>query len=443
MCAINIFDTFEHSWQITLTVRSQTVMPNYKTRMLKLKIMDKFIDDKTRAIIVAIENYRFEKISKVKYAINDANAFKDLLLSEFKLKPENIKTYFDKYASKTALEDELKYEIRNLKEDEKFIFYYVGHGFYGDGTNKLTAWDTSDTNFSETTIALRDILFEPLKESKCNKNLIFLDTCSKHISDNILSREAISNIDEKELNFLIKQSEYSATYFSCSPGEKSYSDDNLKHGIWTYHLLNALKGKEKELIIDGKYITDTSLRDYLRRSVPQFISEKTDIKDSQTPYAKLIASNSFIIHEVRKEKEEKEQNTELPILDISFHNIKLLNREIISVKQASGFKNSHWPPDRVSSSGESFVQNVFEQETSDEIQDVYQNAKDILKLRRSDIKKEIEKEGGEIKTKVFDYELTVTQNNKYPSYAQFDRELIIHDIDIITTDFDDIFSVYP
>lgn len=410
-------------------------MPNYKK-----DDMNEFIDDTTRVIIVAIENYRYDKISRVKYALNDANAFKDLLISDFKIKSENIITYFDKFASKTALEDELKYEIKNLNDDEKFIFYYVGHGFYGNGTNKLSVWDTSDTNFSETTLALKDILIEPLKESKCKKSLIFLDTCSKYISDEILSREAISNIEVKELDFLMRQSEYCGIYISCSPGEKSYSDDNLQHGIWTYHLLEALKGKEKKLLVDNKYITDVSLRDYLRRCVPKFISEKTDIKNSQTPIANLLSSNSFIIHEVKK-NEEKSINNEFPVLDISHDVIKLINREVRSIKEASGFKSSHWAPEKISKSGENFIRNSFFQETSDEIQNVYQKAKDILNLRRRDIIKEIAIEGGLIKNEVFNYELTVSQNNSHPAYGQFDRELTIHDYNLISTEFDEIFSV--
>jgi hypothetical protein len=402
--------------------------------------MDKFIDEKTRAIIIAIENYRYEKISKVKYALNDANAFRELLISEFCINPTNIKTYFDKYASKTGLEDELKYEIRNLQEDEKFIFYYVGHGFYGDGTNKLTAWDTSDTNFAESTLSLRDILIDPLNNSKCTKSLIFLDTCSKHISDDILSREVISNINEKELELILKQSEFCGTYISCSPGEKSYSDDNLQHGIWTYHLLEALRGQDKSLLVENKYITDVALRDYLRRSVPQFISEKTDIRDSQTPYAKLMSSNSFVIHEVRNEEAEKVINDDFPLLDINYEKIKLLKKDNKSVKEASGFKGTHWVPEKVSLAILSFIRGVFEQEISDEIQSIYQNAKDLLNLRRRDVTKKITQEGGVIETTVFKYKLSVCQNSKYPSYAQFDRELTIHDFDQITSDFDNIFN---
>nr|WP_319571025.1 caspase family protein [uncultured Draconibacterium sp.] len=394
-----------------------------------------------RAIIVAIENYRFEKISKVKHALNDANAFKDLLIENFGAKPENVKLFPDNLASKTALQEELTYEIRNLTEEDKFIFYYVGHGFYADGTNKLTAYDTSSTNLLDTTLSLREILINPLKDSNCDTSLIFLDTCSKYITENIVSRDAISNINNKELEFLLRQTKFSATYMSCSPGEKSYSDNNLQHGIWTFHLLEALKGNHKEILTENKYITDSALRDYLNRSVPKFITEKTDIRESQTPYANLLSSNSFIIHEVPEEEEEKEINNELPSIKINFGEIKLNNWQTINVKEGSGFKSSHFPPDKVGASGEHFIRKAFEKETSDEIQNVYNRSKEILGLRRKEIKKEIQLEGGFIHTTLFKFDVSIEQNKEYPAYAQYNRELTILDYGELTYEFDEIFNL--
>ena len=402
-------------------------------------IMEKFIDNNVRAIIIAIENYRFKKISNVKYALNDAEAFKTLLIDNLKVSPENIKTYYDKYASKTGLEDEIKYEIRNLKEEEKFIFYYVGHGFY-NGTNRLTAWDTSLTNIPETTFSLIEILIDPLKESNCKKSLVFLDSCSSYVTDKLSSREALSNLDEKELDYLLHQSNYCATFLSCSPGEKSYSDDNLQQGIWTYHLIKALKGDEKSILTNNKYITDSSLRDYLMRSVSSFIANKTDIKNTQTPYAKISTSNSFIIHEIFIE-ENKEHNEELPIIDIIFNNLTLINVEFKDVKSASGFKSGHWAPDKISQASEYFIRKAFEQEISNEIQRIYQKSKDILHLKRHEFKKEIEIEGATIENKYYKFDITLTQYHIKPSFGQFLRELVIFDLDELTYDFDDIFSV--
>ena len=87
--------------------------------------------DNTIAIIIAIEDYRFADgatgIVPVKYAKNDATKFKKLLKEEFNIPEENITMWLDKDAIKSALEDELKYHIRQLKKTDRFIFYYAGH----------------------------------------------------------------------------------------------------------------------------------------------------------------------------------------------------------------------------------------------------------------------------------------------------------------------------
>ena len=76
------------------------------------------------AVIVAIEEYRFG-INKVKYAINDAKAFYNLLINDLKVPSENIDLWLGKDATKTALEQELPYKIHQASSDDLFIFYYA------------------------------------------------------------------------------------------------------------------------------------------------------------------------------------------------------------------------------------------------------------------------------------------------------------------------------
>lgn len=97
----------------------------------------------TFAVIIAVENYQF-RIKTVDYARNDAIAFQQWLINNLKVPQENIKLWLDVDATKSALNEELQYEISNLTESDRFIFYYAGHGFYDGGYNKITTWDTRD-----------------------------------------------------------------------------------------------------------------------------------------------------------------------------------------------------------------------------------------------------------------------------------------------------------
>lgn len=405
--------------------------------------MEKIFDDKTRVIIVAIENYRFDKISKVKYAINDAEGFKDVLIDNFGISKSNIKTFYDSDASKTALEDDIKYEINNLNADERFIFYYVGHGFHEGNSNKISVFDTSPVNYSDTTISLRETLIDPLGKSKCKRSLIFLDTCSKFIADSSLSRDSISNIKQDEFNSLIRNSEYCATFLSCSPGEKSYSDDNLKHGIWTFHLLSALRGKEGTSLINQKYITDTSLRDFLRRSVPKFIVENTDITGTQTPTAHIKAASSFLIYEVPPRPEQPDLKAEFPKLPIELNDPKIYFQEYFHVAKGRGFKSSHFAPTAHSKRSEEYIQNAFLDNVGEELQTVYQGAKDVFNLRRKEITKDNQSGNGQLNNAIFNFDIKVTQAEHNPAFAKFSREIELLDKDnTLLSQIDDVFPYH-
>jgi uncharacterized caspase-like protein len=132
------------------------------------------------AIIVALENYRDardgQKLASVDYAHADGEAFEKALRRIYADLPEdllNVVLLKDTEASCTALRDELKYTIRNLDEDELFIFYYAGHGFHGAGGNRLSAYDTNQLNIADTTLQLQADLLEHLEDSQCRKALVF------------------------------------------------------------------------------------------------------------------------------------------------------------------------------------------------------------------------------------------------------------------------------
>jgi hypothetical protein len=394
------------------------------------------------AIIIAIEDYRFAEgatgIVPVKYARNDATKFKKLLREEFDIPDENIIMWLDKDAIKAALEDELKYHIRQLKSTDRFIFYYAGHGFYQNSNNKLTCWDTHPTNLSGTTVSLKEILLDPLEQSECEQSLIFLDCCSTNLTESLSGRDLISNFNDREFEVFIKSKKYNAIFMSCSPGEKSYPSEILKHGIWTYHLIEALKGNVPDAIVKDIYITDNTIRNYLSSAIPKFITEKTIHRDTQRPYSKVNSSNEFLIRQIQTK--EDEINNELPNLKLKFD--KALFRKVvnISIRRAKGFLKGHFAPEKVNASGNSFIQRVFEENLKEEIQTIYENTKEILSLRKKQIAVVAEIGGGSIECDTFRYLIDIEQNPYEPSEAKVTRKLIIRaKRSALVENFDDIF----
>jgi hypothetical protein len=142
-------------------------------------------------------------------------------------------------------------------------------------------------------------VLEPIKMSRCRRSLIFVDACAAAFRDLTGAREVVADLDIEEVKDFLDSGWYSGVFLSCSPGEKSYPSVKLGHGIWTAFLLQALRGAEGALARD-RWLTDTSLRDWLKREVQRYITRDRSTGGPQTPQAIVSASNSFRIRHVPK-----------------------------------------------------------------------------------------------------------------------------------------------
>lgn len=259
---------------------------------------------KTIAIIIAIENYLKKddnQVQKVKYASNDALKFKEALIKSMDVDESDIYMCVDDAAYKNSLEYDLTGLFHSLAEDDRLIFYYVGHGFHNGVTNFLSTYDMHPLHIAETAISLRKILIDPLMESKCKNALIFIDACAQTFKDEN-GRRQITDIDDEEISVLISDFPYYATFLSCQPGQSSYSCDHLNNGIWTHHLVKAISGDVPEVLYENKYVTDVSLMEYLSSSVAEYT--KKELGFNQNPRAILDSSHENVIVEIKSEKAE-------------------------------------------------------------------------------------------------------------------------------------------
>jgi hypothetical protein len=118
----------------------------------------------TYAILIGIETYQQQRIDSVQFAEADVAAVKEVLMQNLRVPAENITVWLNSEATKAVFENDLPYMIRQLRPGDRFILFYAGHGFFSNGTNRLTTWDSHPTNLSETTVSLEDVLLAPLKK---------------------------------------------------------------------------------------------------------------------------------------------------------------------------------------------------------------------------------------------------------------------------------------
>ncbi|NUB24273.1 hypothetical protein GAY30_04990 [Azospirillum brasilense] len=378
------------------------------------------------AIVVALENYRTptsgDALPQVEFAHADADAFAETLRDIYSDMPSeslHIEVMKDADASLTALKDVLGYRIRQLAADDLFIFYYAGHGFHEPSGNRLSAYDTNAFNVAETSLHMRDKLLEPLAASECKQALIFVDACASKFSGVVESRDVISDLDTQEVEEFLDSGWYLGVFLSCSPGEKSYPARTVQHGVWTYHLLQALTGLAEDALTQDRWLTDYGLRDYLRREVPRYITREMQVRGTQTPQAIITGTNSFRLRHLPA-RPKAPANAALAGIKLKNHSEYLESVETGSIRSLNGFERRyHTVPDKLSTSADNWVQRLLKDQVEEELQNIYLRTKGELGVRRRDLRKET----GDLTTPVFRYMIITGQNPEDPSEYIIQRRL--------------------
>jgi len=395
----------------------------------------------TYAVLIGIDKYQQQGIPDVEFAEADVGAMRDVLVQNLGVPADNITVWLNSDATQAVFKNDLPYTIRQLSHGDRFILFYAGHGFFANGTNRLTAWDSHPTNLAETTVSLEQVLLAPLKNLPTVSRLVFIDACAAELKSQAFpARDIISDMTPPEFEALIQSTDHSGVYFACSPNEKAYPSRTLKHGIWTYHLLRALQGEADGALDRDRWITGDSLRDYLRVAVQEFIRSKTTIKGQQRPYAILSSNGPFGIHQVPLPNGPLQA---LPNIQLNFGGARFVGVKTIAFKSLEGFnkKQGHFVPEYASERADAFGRKLLDPEIVAELEEMKDKAKDVLNLGRRDVSVASDNEaGGSVDTDFFRYAVTTRQDPDDPADMRIVRSLLLRKpLKELPENFDDIF----
>lgn len=365
------------------------------------------------ALVAAVETYGDKHIPKVDYAEADAKGFASAIglhgYHTRELAPSAK-------ATKTTIESHLRRELQRLTADDEFIFYYAGHGFSANGHNYITAHDTDINDLEKTSVRLQWI-FDLIDKSKCERVALFLDSCESGITKLAKRRGIYSTMSVAELDEFFRKAEYRVCFSACKTSESSYSAATLRHGIWTYHIIEALQGNAPGALEEKHRLTARSLQDYLSKEVPLTLRKAHSTPEVQTPWKYGGESRNFQIANLSEIL--KQRNAIKP----GYSQLKkTLLRDVtsIDIRSLSGFKKGfHHVPDHVSSATQNFVLSTSKAEIDEEMNDVFASIKENLKYKR----KELISAAGRIITPDFEYAVYATQNEDDPSEALVIQEL--------------------
>ena len=273
------------------TTRALTVTRMQDPRLLDLgKIWD---------AVIGISQYK--TVSSLQYADQDALAFYDYLLNQIGVPKDNLFLLTNQQATLVNVRRTLGTELkRKASPRDTVLIYFAGHGAPetdatspdNDGLEKyLVVYDSDPDDLYTTGLPMREV--EIIFERLAAERVVFIaDTCFSGATTgrtfNTGGRRAV--VSEA---FLTRLSHVKGRVVLAASraSEVSAERPDMQHGVFTYYLLEGLRGKAD---LDGdNMITIDELYNYVSQKVPAATAQ------NQHPVKKGEVDGQLVVGQVR------------------------------------------------------------------------------------------------------------------------------------------------
>jgi hypothetical protein len=226
------------------------------------------------AVVVGIDSY--PNIRPLKYAVADARAFYELLVTGNQVPVENVFLLLNEQATLQELRSTLGTKVKNKAgADDMVIIYFAGHGATerdmmspdGDGLEKYLLPHGADPNdLYASALPMREVahIFHRIRSER----LVFVaDACYSGASGGrTVSVSGVrANLSDRFLERLAG-GKGKVIITASSANEVSVEKDELGHGVFTYYLVQGLRGPA-DADADGLITVDEAYR-YVSEKVP-------------------------------------------------------------------------------------------------------------------------------------------------------------------------------
>jgi uncharacterized caspase-like protein len=235
------------------------------------------------ALIVGIGTFTDKNIEPLRYTASDAQSFKDALLDPKigSFKADHVHALLNDDATTKNIKMQLNWLARSAGPDDLVVVYVATHGSSRDldtvGVNYIITHDTEigasidPDSLYATALPMVEIANAIATRVKARKAAIFLDTCysgNAAVQDTKLIAPGIKNASPsaETLNH-IKQGAGRMVFAAAGTDQESLESDTLKHGFFTYYLVQALRQQ-------GGSAPLSRIFDYTQQQVSQTVAKE-------------------------------------------------------------------------------------------------------------------------------------------------------------------------
>jgi Caspase domain len=207
------------------------------------------------AVVIGAGQYDSTEIPRLRYAVPDAEAIAEILIGSAGFKKEHVLLLTDKTAKPPTLRN-IKWALgtflaRSADKEDTVLIFFAGHGapevdprgIEGDGLAKyLVPIDADPEDLFSTALPMDDIytIFARIESGR----VVFLDTCYSGAAGGrtfASKKRRGAAVDDLFLERLTR-SKGRVIITASQPTEVSLELPELGHGIFTYYLVQGLKG---------------------------------------------------------------------------------------------------------------------------------------------------------------------------------------------------------
>ena len=236
------------------------------------------------AVVIGISEYLNPLIKNLSYADRDARDFAEFLKSPAGggFEPDRMKILLNKDATLQNVKQALYNFLRQTIDKDLVIIYFAGHGApepANPSNNYLLTYDSDPNSLETSAFPMWDVNTALTRYIPSKHVIVFSDAChSGGISSDLATRGVSlteTNLINQYLADLSKSKEGIIVFTASQAGEVSQELDKFGHGVFTYYLLQGMKG---EADINNDYtVTIGELMDYVEENV------KRQTKGNQHP----------------------------------------------------------------------------------------------------------------------------------------------------------------
>ena len=209
------------------------------------------------ALIVGIGSFTDQNIEPLKYTASDAQSFAAALLNPKigGFKADHVRTLMNDDATTKNIKMQLNWLARSAAPDDLVVVYVATHGSSRDldtvGVNYIITHDTEiganidPDSLYATALPMVEISNAIATRVKARRAAIFLDTCysgNAAVGDPKMMAPGIKNAAPSAQTLgHITQGSGRMVFAAAGTEQESLESDTLKHGFFTYYLVQALQ----------------------------------------------------------------------------------------------------------------------------------------------------------------------------------------------------------